>query len=750
MKSPPDRETEGQGAEWRVRERLGGLLPEPIRKNLTLKFLLLLLIAITIGVAVAGVSYMTVNDALTEQVESQIESDTTIQATIYENWLAERLSTINSIARAPEMQHESTTVLHQWLIAEQTSISEDIDSLHVIDTESGEVLGSTDTALQGMNLYARGLNESSTEPYLFVSERPLRLRYGGEKMTLLGTHTGDRMLIAAVPANTTLVNSTAFAGARSGLYSLDGHRLIGNNRIESVAPPADGDAKTAIREMDGSILGTHVLAHDVLSAEPREEYDSVSTVGTMVVTTTPKSAAYAFRSQILNILIATLSLTFLLLVGSAVVSMRSITSEINRLSQKAGQISEGTFKVDMSSNRADEIGRLYESISDMRDSLEGRLEQVKQRRDELEAAREEAQRARQELRGVIDLVPDRIFARNADGEYLLANEATASGYGLTPETIEEKKLSELGHDSDQEEQFRKEDTTVLETGERLEIEEDEVETPDGGTRIYQTTKIPFELPGSDETAVLGYARDVTELKEYERQLESQRNNLEVLNKMVRHDIRNNLQLVLAYSETLESHVDETGEEYLEKVLESAQQAVEITQVARDVAEVLLETESGLEPIALRNVLIQEIENIGSRYDEAIIETPRDLPTMTVMGGEMLHSVVRNLLQNAISHNDAAVPKVRVSVEETEDSALVRFEDNGPGIPQEEKELIFEEGNKGLESEGSGLGLYLVQTVVENYGGDVRVVESAATNGGLDEDQEPLGGAVFEVELPLAD
>ncbi len=70
--------------------------------------------------------------------------------------------------------------------------------------------------------------------------------------------------------------------------------------------------------------------------------------------------------------------------------------------------------------------------------------------------------------------------------------------------------------------------------------------------------------------------------------------------------------------------------------------------------------------------------------------------------------------------------------------MVRIADDGPGIPDAQKEVVFAKGEKSLGSPGSGLGLHLVRTLVDQYGGDVRI-----------EDNEPTG-AVFVVSLPRAD
>ena len=104
---------------------------------------------------------------------------------------------------------------------------------------------------------------------------------------------------------------------------------------------------------------------------------------------------------------------------------------------------------------------------------------------------------------------------------------------------------------------------------------------------------------------------------------------------------------------------------------------------------------------------------------------------------MLDSVFRNLLSNAVQHNDKEVPEVSVSATTHDMRAVVRIADNGPGVPDSQKQEIFGEGEKGLDSSGTGLGLYLVQELVTHYGGEVWV-----------EDNNPEG-AVFAVELPLA-
>ncbi|MBS1263436.1 MAG: Methanogenesis regulatory histidine kinase FilI [Methanonatronarchaeales archaeon] len=171
-------------------------------------------------------------------------------------------------------------------------------------------------------------------------------------------------------------------------------------------------------------------------------------------------------------------------------------------------------------------------------------------------------------------------------------------------------------------------------------------------------------------------------------------------------------------------------------METTCDILEVTKNARDVAEEMMSIRTGLHPVNVRGVVEDEVERAEDRFAIADFEV-RELPDLEVEADGMLSSVFRNLLNNAVQHNDREEPIVEVSAEEREDTVVVSVADNGPGVPDDEKDQIFGKDEKGLESPGIGVGLYLAHTTTERYGGDVRV-----------RDNEPEG-AVFEVELRRA-
>ncbi len=257
------------------------------------------------------------------------------------------------------------------------------------------------------------------------------------------------------------------------------------------------------------------------------------------------------------------------------------------------------------------------------------------------------------------------------------------------------------------------------------------------SRFFRVTSGP-SMASDAQTGQLLVFEDVTESERYRRQLEHRTEQLEALNRVVRHDIRNEISVILGWGESLDDYLDEDGAEILERMLGAAERVVGLTETARDFVSVLGEEEGpDTEPVDLEPYLTGAVQTARQTYPQATFSIHGDIPAVSVIANELLSSVFRNVLNNAVQHNDKETPEIEVSVERTEDTAEVRFADNGPGIPDEVKHEVFGKGETGVDSGGSGIGLYLVETITESYGGDTWI-----------EDNEPTG-AIVVVALPLA-
>ena len=92
----------------------------------------------------------------------------------------------------------------------------------------------------------------------------------------------------------------------------------------------------------------------------------------------------------------------------------------------------------------------------------------------------------------------------------------------------------------------------------------------------------------------------------------------------------------------------------------------------------------------------------------------------------LGTAVKELLVNAIQHNDADTPEVTLDLDVDRNGppleATIAISDNGPGIPENERKVL-EEGEESPLLHGSGLGLWLVNWIVTELGGTVRIAEN---------------------------
>jgi len=141
-------------------------------------------------------------------------------------------------------------------------------------------------------------------------------------------------------------------------------------------------------------------------------------------------------------------------------------------------------------------------------------------------SRQMVERSEQRLREIIDAVPHIMHVVDADGTYLLANEALATFYDTTVEEIEGAHITDILGESTAE-QFRENLTAVLRSGTEKRTSELTVTDGTGEEHVLEPLLLPYELSGSDEQAVLGVAVDVTERKHRERELERTRERMEL-------------------------------------------------------------------------------------------------------------------------------------------------------------------------------------------------------------------------------
>lgn len=255
----------------------------------------------------------------------------------------------------------------------------------------------------------------------------------------------------------------------------------------------------------------------------------------------------------------------------------------------------------------------------------------------------------------------------------------------------------------------------------------ELRTKEGDSVFGQGSVAPMVVDGETRGYVAVFI-DTTKQRRYE-------NAMDVLNRLLRHDLRNDLNVAYGNLQNAQSRVeDEDVAAALEQVEVALARVINRSERARNLGELLEQAyELDNRPVRLDQVLHEALVEAINRFGDARFRF-ETFPEIHVVADHLLRTVFTAVLENAVIHNDAASPTVDVAVEEHEEDVVVRVTDNGPGIPAGTEDLIF--GREELDQlhHGSGISLFFADTVVKSYNGDIDV------------DTDRSEGAEFRIRL----
>jgi signal transduction histidine kinase len=207
---------------------------------------------------------------------------------------------------------------------------------------------------------------------------------------------------------------------------------------------------------------------------------------------------------------------------------------------------------------------------------------------------------------------------------------------------------------------------------------------------------------------------VSELrKKTEREQELNHRNT-ALNRVLRHNIKNDINIVLGHVDLLRDQCDETVSDNIESIERKGEEILQLSQAARRIDAI---TENRDREPTSATALIEEYTTAAQDiYSEAefSINMPDD---SDVLVDPLLRSILQNLVENAIEHTEQD-PEVAIDVAITARSEPwieITVADNGPGIPADQVQALESTEETALQH-GEGLGLCLVKWFVEEKGG----------------------------------
>lgn len=246
------------------------------------------------------------------------------------------------------------------------------------------------------------------------------------------------------------------------------------------------------------------------------------------------------------------------------------------------------------------------------------------------------------------------------------------------------------------------------------------------------------LAGSTAAAMDRVERE-QELRENRRVVRQRTEQLEFLNGVLRHNIRNGMQVIDSNVDLLARHVDDEGNQHLDLIRDRTNDLTKLTETIRSITDTFTaEQEGQLQAADLGLALSDGIGTVREDHAEAAIEVLFDDNT-TVLANELLADVFENTLRNAIESNNADQTRIEIDVTTVGDWVQVHFADNGPGVSDHLKESLFER-DVAISQTAHGFGVYFVAVMMDLYEGDFWY-----------EDNDPQGAiAVLEFQRPTDD
>ena len=308
---------------------------------------------------------------------------------------------------------------------------------------------------------------------------------------------------------------------------------------------------------------------------------------------------------------------------------------------------------------------------------------------------------------LVEQAEDGLYMMNEDGQFVVVNGAFVDLTGYDREELVGARPALLLSDSD-----LTEINQSIRAAMRSEDQSGEVLTTiraKSGQR--KPVEIRFSLLPSETgyNGLTGVARDVRERRHREQKLD-------VLSRVLRHNVRNKLNLIFGHAQIIQGADEEQLREAAAQIEAAAQDLMELSEKARTA-----QTEVGFNPaVEQQTDLVELVQHLAVQmrrdYPNARIKT--DLPSELVANiPQSFRIAILELVENAIEHNPTDAPVVQVRMRERDDDILATVEDACPSIPETDREAI----NNGEETplvHSMGIGLWLANWVADTVGGEL--------------------------------
>jgi PAS domain S-box-containing protein len=371
---------------------------------------------------------------------------------------------------------------------------------------------------------------------------------------------------------------------------------------------------------------------------------------------------------------------------------------------------------------------------------------------------ENLRQQREEVQTILDSVSAYITYKDREGRYIRVNRALSEAAGVSQEDWVGRTLSEIAPGSDS--FVARTDEEVSSTGKPRHTALEALELP-SGTRWVQTDRVPYRDSSGDVIGVIALSVDITDRMEAERALACKDEQLRQSQKMeaigqlaggIAHDFNNLLTAISGYTELARSELDQgdPAGEMLVAVSKASDRAAALTRqllafsrrqplwlAEQDLNEVISGTTDMLKRLIGEDIeLVTELDDDVGRIDADASQMEQVLMNLAVNARDAMPHGGKLTISTSVESSPAESP-CGTSPEAGKTHVCLRVSDTGCGMDSTTLSQIFEPFfTTKRPGVGTGLGLSVVDGIVEQHGGWIRV------------ESQPEQGTSFYVYLPM--
>lgn len=320
----------------------------------------------------------------------------------------------------------------------------------------------------------------------------------------------------------------------------------------------------------------------------------------------------------------------------------------------------------------------------------------------------------QRYQAVSEALSEPAVTTDQSGYLTTGNTAFEERFGYVVGEHEGLHLSDVLAEDDVDELIGRLHELVLEDADGRERFEVVGITEDGRTRVFEASAQPLPNDGLFAGVAL-VLRDVTAQTRREEVLS-------VMDRALRHNLRTNVSLITGHVDLLEAKLGDDHGESLEKVREAAEWMYKLGDSLRTL-QTTIETSFASEGRAsVEQVIRDAVSSVDTGGVDVSVNVAAD---GELEAGRPLSYALEHVVENAVVHNDADEPAVDIwAAHSARDGWVdIHVADNGPGIPEFERQIVLGEQSIDQLQHGSGIGLWLTRWVVEVFDGDLAIDEN---------------------------